>query len=36
VINAPKQAALYLNTGHFQYPEQKAAIYSWVAEKLKR
>jgi cephalosporin-C deacetylase-like acetyl esterase len=35
-ITAPKQIALYLNTGHFQYPEQRAAIYNWVAEKLKK
>jgi cephalosporin-C deacetylase len=35
-ITAPKQVALYLNTGHFQYPEQRAAIYNWVAEKLKK
>ncbi len=36
VITAPKQVDVYLNTGHFQYPEQRAAIYKWVAEKLRK
>lgn len=36
VITAPKQVGLYLNTGHFQYPEQRAEIYAWVVRKLKK
>jgi cephalosporin-C deacetylase-like acetyl esterase len=34
-ITAPKQADVFLDTGHWTYAEQRAAITKWVVSKLK-
>lgn len=34
-IPAPKEKALYLETGHWIYPEQMAAMNNWLLSKLK-
>jgi cephalosporin-C deacetylase-like acetyl esterase len=36
VITAPKKADVFLDTGHWTYPEQRAAISKWVISKLKK
>jgi cephalosporin-C deacetylase len=33
-ITAPKKADVFLDTGHWTYPEQRAAIAKWVISKL--
>jgi cephalosporin-C deacetylase-like acetyl esterase len=33
-INAPKSTAVYLETGHWFYPEQKAKLNKWLMAKL--
>ena len=33
-ITAPKKAEVSLDTGHWTYPEQRAAIMKWVISKL--
>jgi len=35
VINAPKELDLYLETGHWIYPEQTEALNIWLINKLK-
>jgi cephalosporin-C deacetylase-like acetyl esterase len=35
VITAPKELHLYLETGHWQYPEQTEALNNWLVKKLK-
>lgn len=35
VIPGPKQLDLYLNTGHWTYPEQQAARFEWLMGKCK-
>lgn len=35
VITAPKELHLYLETGHWQYPEQTEAVNNWLIKKLK-
>jgi cephalosporin-C deacetylase-like acetyl esterase len=35
-INAPKSTAVYLETGHWIYPEQKMQFNNWLIEKLKK
>ena len=35
VINAKKQTALYRNTGHWFYPEQKGVFTTWILQRLK-
>jgi cephalosporin-C deacetylase-like acetyl esterase len=34
-IKAPKKADVFLDTGHWQYPEQRAVVNKWVVSKLK-
>jgi hypothetical protein len=34
VITAPKALLLYLETGHWTYPEQVEKIEAWLTEKL--
>ena len=34
-IEAPKETGLYLETGHWIYPEQRSALYAWLLPKLK-
>jgi len=35
VIKAPKQLALYLETGHWQFPEETEALNNWLVKQLK-
>jgi cephalosporin-C deacetylase-like acetyl esterase len=35
VITAPKQLALYLETGHWQFPEETEALNNWLVKQLK-
>lgn len=35
VIDTPKEKALFLETGHWIYPEQKAAMNKWLLSKLR-
>ncbi|HUX94903.1 MAG TPA: acetylxylan esterase [Bacteroidales bacterium] len=35
VITAPKELHLYLETGHWTFPEQTAALNNWLINKLK-
>jgi len=35
VINSPKELELYLETGHWTYPEQAVKVNDWIAGKLK-
>lgn len=34
-ITAPKKVDLFLDNGHWMYPEQRNAIHNWVVSKLK-
>lgn len=34
-ISAPKSAELYLDTGHWTYPEQTAKVLDWLLQQLK-
>jgi cephalosporin-C deacetylase-like acetyl esterase len=34
-INAPKTLSLYLDTGHWAYPDQRVKIIDWLLKKLK-
>jgi cephalosporin-C deacetylase len=36
VINAPKQASLFHDTGHWTYPEQRAKMIKWLLSKIKK
>ncbi|MBK7133505.1 MAG: acetylxylan esterase [Bacteroidales bacterium] len=35
VITAPKQLALFLETGHWQFPEETEALNNWLVKQLK-
>ncbi|MEZ0607423.1 acetylxylan esterase [Fibrella sp. WM1] len=35
VINAPKSLSLFLDTGHWTYPEQTEKMNNWLVERLK-
>ncbi len=35
VINAPKELQLFLETGHWTFPEQNETIYNWLISKIK-
>jgi cephalosporin-C deacetylase len=35
VVKAPKETALYTETGHWTYPEQRAAMNEWLLGKLR-
>jgi cephalosporin-C deacetylase-like acetyl esterase len=35
IISSPKELDLYLETGHWTYPEQVAKVQAWLLEKLK-
>ena len=34
-VKAPKETALYTETGHWTYPEQRAAMNAWLLDKLR-
>jgi cephalosporin-C deacetylase-like acetyl esterase len=35
MIKSPKELALYLETGHWIYPEQKTQVNNWIINALK-
>jgi len=35
VINAPKDLHLYLETGHWTFPEQMEMSYAWLLKQLR-